>query len=65
MLTTKVLMILAVLVGVAAVIAGGADDSPGLQALGVALAVGGVVLGARRLRGARDAGRRTTPPTAS
>nr|WP_231747513.1 LPXTG cell wall anchor domain-containing protein [Auraticoccus cholistanensis] len=39
-----------VALGVAAVVAGGADDSPGLQLLGVLLAVGGVVLAVRSRR---------------
>jgi hypothetical protein len=49
-------------VGVAAVVAGGADDSPGLQGLGVLIAVGALVLGTRGMRARR---RRPAPPTAS
>jgi hypothetical protein len=39
-----------VALGVAGVVAGEADDSPGLQLLGAALAVGAVVLGVRTVR---------------
>lgn len=55
---TPLVVALAVLAGVATVVAGGADDSPGLQAIGVALAVVPVVLlvrGARRRRAAAEA----------
>ncbi|MBM7804960.1 hypothetical protein JOD57_000797 [Geodermatophilus bullaregiensis] len=46
--------LLAVLaVGVAAVVLGEADDSPGLQGLGVLLVIGAVVLGVRTVRRAR------------
>ena len=45
-----VLAVLGVLLGVAAVVAGGADDSPGLQAIGVAIAVGTVALVVRSSR---------------
>lgn len=41
------LAILAAAIGVAAVVLGGADDSPGLQLLGVLIVVGAVVLGVR------------------
>jgi peptidoglycan/LPS O-acetylase OafA/YrhL len=44
------LVALAVAVGVAAVVAGGADDSPGLQMLGLVVAVGAVVYGVRTRR---------------
>lgn len=47
--------LLAVAVGAAAVVAGEADDSPGLQGLGVILAVGAVVLLVRSLRRERSA----------
>jgi drug/metabolite transporter (DMT)-like permease len=53
------LAVLAIAIGIAAVVAGGADDSPGLQLLGVLLVVGAVVLGvrvARRSRRSRRAG---------
>lgn len=49
-MVNQVLAILTVALGVAAVVAGGADDSPGLQLLGVLLAVGGVVLAVRSRR---------------
>jgi hypothetical protein len=42
-----VVAILAVALGVAAIIYGGADDSPGLQLIGVLLIVGAVAVGVR------------------
>jgi hypothetical protein len=42
-----VVAILAIAIGVAGVVAGGADDSPGLQLLDVLLIIGAVVLGVR------------------
>ena len=42
-----VVTILAIALGVAGIMAGEADDSPGLQLIGVALIVGGVALGVR------------------
>lgn len=39
--------------GVAAVLLGGADDSPGLQGIGGFLIVAAVVVGARQLRRSR------------
>ena len=42
--------VLVLLLGVAAVVAGGADDSPGLQLIGVLIVVGAVVLGVRKAR---------------
>ena len=39
-----------VAVGIAGVVLGEADDSPGLQGLGVLLVVGAVVLGVRAVR---------------
>jgi drug/metabolite transporter (DMT)-like permease len=45
-----VLAILAVVVGVAAILYGGADDSPGLQLLGAVLVVGAVAFGVRMAR---------------
>ena len=45
-----VLAVLAVLAGAFAVVAGGADDSPGLQGIGVLLVVTGVVVVVRALR---------------
>jgi peptidoglycan/LPS O-acetylase OafA/YrhL len=52
------LAVLGLALGVAAVLAGGADDSPGLQLLGVLLAVGAVVGGVRAVRGRRGPDRR-------
>ncbi len=46
-------VLLAVAVGAAAVVAGEADDSPGLQGLGVLLALGAVALGVRAARRSR------------
>ena len=43
-------VVLVVAIGVAGVVLGEADDSPGLQGLGVLLVVGAVVVGARALR---------------
>ena len=45
-----VLAALVIALGVAAVVLGEADDSPGLQGIGVVLVVGAVVLGVRRAR---------------
>ena len=42
--------LLATSLGVAAVVLGEADDSPGLQGLGVLLIVGTIALGVRRAR---------------
>ena len=50
---TLVLALLGVVLGVAAVVLGEADDSPGLQGLGGLLAVGSVVVAVRRLRARR------------
>lgn len=49
-----VVALLAVAIGIAAVVLGEADDSPGLQGLGVLLALGAVVLGVRSGRRARS-----------
>ena len=49
-----VLAALAVLLGVAAFRYGGADDSPGLQLIGVVLVLGGIVLAVRATRRARQ-----------
>jgi drug/metabolite transporter (DMT)-like permease len=46
----SVVAVLAVLLGVAGVVLGEADDSPGLQGLGVLLVVGAVVVGVRIVR---------------
>ncbi|MEU8298985.1 hypothetical protein AB0C04_17075 [Micromonospora sp. NPDC048909] len=48
-----IVALLAVALGVAAVVYGGADDSPGLQLLGAALVVGAVVFGVRTARRGR------------
>jgi drug/metabolite transporter (DMT)-like permease len=50
---TYVLAVLIVALGVAAVVLGEADDSPGLQGIGVVLVVGAVVLGVRTARRSR------------
>jgi len=42
--------ILAIVIGVAGIVAGEADDSPGLQLLGVVIVVAAVVLGVRTIR---------------
>ena len=48
-----VVAVLAIAIGVAGVVAGEADDSPGLQLLGVLLIIGAVVLGVRMVRRSR------------
>jgi hypothetical protein len=45
-----VLAVLAALIGVAAFLYGGADDSPGLQLLGAVIVVSAVVFGVRKAR---------------
>lgn len=45
-----VLAVLAVVLGIAAFVYGGADDSPGLQLLGALLVIGAVVFGVRTAR---------------
>lgn len=45
-----VLAILAVVLGVAAFLYGGADDSPGLQLLGAVIVLGAVAFGVRAAR---------------
>ncbi len=52
-------VLVAVALGVAGVVLGEADDSPGLQGLGVLLVVGAVALGVRTVR--RPPGRRPRP----
>ncbi|PWW23089.1 hypothetical protein JD79_02254 [Geodermatophilus normandii] len=49
-----VAVLVVVALGITGVVLGEADDSPGLQGLGVLLAVGAVVLGTRALRRARE-----------
>jgi drug/metabolite transporter (DMT)-like permease len=48
-----VLAVLAVALGVAAIVYGEADDSPGLQGLGVLLIIGAVAFAVRAARGGR------------
>jgi drug/metabolite transporter (DMT)-like permease len=50
---TYLLAVLIAALGVAAVVLGGADDSPGLQAIGVLLVVGAVASGVRTARRSR------------
>ena len=45
-----VLVAFAVVLGIAAFVYGGADDSPGLQLLGALLVIGAVVFGVRTAR---------------
>jgi hypothetical protein len=58
-LLTAVGVLALFVVGVLAVVAGGADDSPGLQGIGGFLIVAAVVVGARAVR------RRRVPPPAA
>ena len=46
-------VVLLTAVGVAAVVLGESDDSPGLQGLGVLFVIGAIVLGARAVRRVR------------
>jgi hypothetical protein len=48
-----IVAILAIALGVAGIVHGEADDSPGLQLLGVALIVGAVAFGVRLARRSR------------
>jgi hypothetical protein len=52
-LAVVVALLVVVAIGVAGVVLGEADDSPGLQGLGVLLVIGAVVLGVRAARRAR------------
>lgn len=52
---TYALAVAAVLLGAAAVVLGGMDDSPGLQGIGVLLVVGAVVATVRAVRRRRAA----------
>ncbi|MEU4626567.1 hypothetical protein AB0G04_42120 [Actinoplanes sp. NPDC023801] len=45
-----VFVILAVVIGAAAFVYGGADDSPGLQLLGALIVLGAIALAVRRAR---------------
>ena len=48
-----IVAVLVVALGVTGVVLGEADDSPGLQLLGVLLVVGAIVFGVRELRRSR------------
>jgi drug/metabolite transporter (DMT)-like permease len=56
---TYVVAILLAALGVVGIVAGGADDSPGLQLLGVLLVVSAVVLAVRAARRRRTGTQRT------
>jgi len=45
-----VLVVVAVVIGIAAIVFGEADDSPGLQGLGALLAIGAIVFAVRAAR---------------
>lgn len=49
-LARLLITVLGVALGVLAVVAGGADDSPGLQLIGVVIAAAAVVFGVRSAR---------------
>ena len=59
---TYLVLVLAVTLGVLGIVYGEADDSPGLQALGLLLAVGAIVLAFRRSRRGRSQGPMTGGP---
>jgi hypothetical protein len=46
-------VILAIAIGIAGVVAGGVDDAPGAQRVGVLLIIGAVVLGVRMVQRSR------------
>jgi hypothetical protein len=46
-------VILAIAIGIAGVVAGGVDDAPGAQLVGVLLIIGAVVLGVRMVQRSR------------
>jgi hypothetical protein len=46
-------VILAIAIGIAGVVAGGIDDAPGAQLVGVLLIIGAVVLGVRMVQRSR------------
>jgi hypothetical protein len=50
---TVAIVIALVVIGITAVVLGEADDSPGLQGLGVLLVVGAITLGAGTVRRSR------------
>jgi hypothetical protein len=56
---TYVIAILLLAVGIAGIVAGGADDSPGLQLLGLLVVTGAVVLAVRTARRGRAQVKRT------
>jgi hypothetical protein len=47
-------VILAIGIGVAAIVAGGVDDAPGAQLVGVLIIIGAVVVGVRMVRRSRS-----------
>ncbi|MCZ2805592.1 hypothetical protein O2W18_10790 [Modestobacter sp. VKM Ac-2983] len=49
-LLVAAVVLLVIALGLAGVVLGGADDSPGLQGLGAALVLGAVVVGVRTVR---------------
>jgi len=49
-----VLAILAIALGIAGIVYGEADDSPGLQLIGVVLIVGAIALGVKMARSGRS-----------
>lgn len=49
-----VLVIVVVALGIAGVVSGEADDSPGLQLLGAVLVIGAIAFGVRAIRRGRD-----------
>ena len=49
-----VLAILAIALGIAGIVYGEADDSPGLQLIGVVLIVGAIALGVKTVRSGRS-----------
>lgn len=53
LLVTAILAVLATAIGVAAIVLGESDDSPGLQLLGVLFVVGAVALGVRTVQRSR------------
>jgi hypothetical protein len=56
---TYVVAILLLALGTAGIVAGGIDDSPGLQLLSVLLVLGAIVLGVRAARRGRGGTRQT------
>jgi hypothetical protein len=56
-LLVLIVAVLVAVLGVAAVLLGGADDSPGLQGIGVLLVLGAVAAAVRAVRRARGPGR--------